>query len=375
MNSKQRKEKILKKINKEKEREKSQKPVERKESVKPGRPTPVKKQPAFSNEKALKEEKLIKKISKEKSAYQKEQNGTQSGAKKVLSKCKKAGKKIKNKWKGMAPDRRYKVIGAWCVVLLVIIVCVGIIGSSIKNSKNEKRREEAKKDAQQTSVSGDSEATTEAQDTNPLTQCTEGDVYTLVTNYLTALRSADIATLKSLDIYQDSYNKEADFTNTQKVVEDYQNIQVYTKNGPYEDGVTAYVVTDIKLVGIDKTCQGMFQYIIRPAEDGTLKIDTTPEDDIEDDDVTNAMITLSQSDDVLMLIDSVNQQCENDIASDEKLKEYVNQTFGSANPAEAVEQEQASTEEITTEETTEETTEQAKKTSKKKTKKKKAAQE
>ena len=63
MNSKQRKEKILKKINKEKEREKSQKPVERKESVKPGRPTPVKKQPAFSNEKALKEEKLIKKIS------------------------------------------------------------------------------------------------------------------------------------------------------------------------------------------------------------------------------------------------------------------------------------------------------------------------
>ena len=158
-------------------------------------------------------------------------------------------------------------------------------------------------------------------------------------------------------------------------VEDYQNIQVYTKNGPYENGVTAYVVTDIKLVGIDKTCQGMFQYIVRPAEDGTLKIDTTPEDDIEDDDVTNAMITLSQSDDVLMLIDSVNQQCENDIASDEKLKEYVNQTFGSANPAEAVEQEQASTEEITTEETTEETTEQAKKTSKKKTKKKKAAQE
>jgi hypothetical protein len=67
----------------------------------------------------------------------------------------------------------------------------------------------------------------------------------------------------------------------------------------------------------------MFQYVVRLQEDGSYKIDSTPEDDIDDDTVENAMITLSQSEDVLALIDSVNQQYEADLSADEKLKAFV----------------------------------------------------
>lgn len=334
MDSKKRKEKILKKINKERSFGATAKSVSPKSTKDAGNNRKVtEKRPMYSNEKALKEEKLKNKIFKEKDAYQKQKmnpstNPVGQTIDKGIQKLKAVIKKIGNKMRGMSPQARYKMIGAWVVCILVVIVIAGIIISSIGSNNKKSGSQSAKGD---TKASGD--ATTEEVNENPLTACNNEAVTTLITNYITALRDVNLDAMKALDVYQETYNNEANFKNTASVIEDYRDITIYTKNGPYENGFMTYVVTNIKFKNIDKTCQGMLQYVVRLQEDGSYKIDTTPEDDIEDDDISNALTALSQSEDVLTLIDSVNQQCAADIAADEKLKAYVEGTLENGSSA------------------------------------------
>lgn len=358
MSSKERKEKILKKINKEKNvrsMETKGSKTGRVEDLITGTSKTVKKvadkfkadskpqsvqqdknikKAMYSNDKALKDDKIMDKIFKEKGAFKKSQNQEPSDNpfSKFLYQCNRAIKKVVNKFKGMPPDARYKMIGAWVVGLLFLLIVVGIVVSSISDNKQHAGKDGNKDDKDKVVASADAsgDGTSEVVDTNPLTVCGNEAVTNLIQSYIQALKAADIETLKSLDICQDTYKNDADIKNTSAVVEDYQNITIYTKNGPYAGGVTAYVVTDIKFINIDKTCQGMFQYIIRPQEDGSYKIDTTPSDEIDDDDVENAMVVLSQSEDVLTLIDAVNQQCVADIEADANLKAYVEGTLGNA---------------------------------------------
>lgn len=360
MDSKKRKEKILKKINKERNLGTVVGSGTSKSAGKPSESNNVgkkekqnkesSKKAMFSNEKALKEEKLKNKILKEKSAYAKQKqedtNPVVKGLKKAVEKVVSIAKKVRNKIKGMSPSSRYKMIGAWVVCLVFIVVVVGIIASSVGKQSRKKEKQSAEATTQNAA-----EETTEAVDDNPLTACNNEAITTLITNYITAMRDVNLDVMKSLDMYQEAYTHEADFKHTANVIEDYKDIAIYTKNGPYENGFMAYVVTNIKFKGVDKTCQGMLQYVVRLQEDGSYKIDTTPEDDIEDDDVSNAMTLLSQSEDVLMLIDSVNQQCEADIEADEKLKAYVEGTLENTGAVPAADNEAATTQ--AAEETTE----------------------
>lgn len=284
------------------------------------------KKPMYSNEKALGNGKLLNTIQKEKKSYSNKKNQTSDNP--VVQLWYDFLKFVRhwvNKIKSMDSVSRYKFFGAWAVVILCIVIVIAIMAnSSNENKKVAKKDKTDKKQVEKT----EEEATTQAVvDENPLTECTVDAVNTLVTDYLVAMRDVDMDKMKSLDVYQDKYASDTYFKNTASVIEDYTNVKVYVKNGPYENGYMAFVVTDIKFKDIAKTCQGMFEYVIRQQEDGNYLIDTTPDNDIEDDDAANAYMEITRSDDVLALIDSVNQQCQADIASDAELKAYVEGTL------------------------------------------------
>lgn len=335
MDSNKRKEKLLKKINKEqshgnrsnnvKETRKVKMPkveVPSKEKKTGSVPKSSEKKAMYNNDKALKEKKMKQKVNREKQSYQNSLNGEPKGFDKVVDEVGKVPKffnKVQNKIHSMSTINKVKMFGAWAVVIIAVVVICGIVLTSLSDSKKKAQRE-AEKEAATT------QATTE-EPANPLITCENEGVKNLVTSYITAMRDVNMDGMKSMDVCQDTYQSDTQFKNLATVIEDYQDITVYTKNGPYENGFMAYVVTNIKFKNIDKTCQGMFQYVVRPQEDGSYKIDTTPEDDIEDDDIVNKMTALSQSEDVLALIDSVNQQSQADIAADEKLKAYVEGTL------------------------------------------------
>lgn len=267
---------------------------------------------------------------------------------------------------------RYLFLAA---IVLVVVLVIGI--TAITTHKSHK------KTAKKTDTTTQQNATTEViEEENPLIPCDNEAISTLITSYMAAMRDVDINTMMSLDLYQKTYENDVEFKNAATVIEDYKDITVYTKKGPFVNGYTAYVVTNIKFKDIDKTCQGMFQYIVRMEADGSFKLDTTPADDIESDEIFNKMTALSQSEDVLTLIDGVNQQCQADIEADEKLKAYVQGTLQksasvaeSENAAQPVQEEsvESTQEPVETEETAnnEEGSKTSKSSKKKNAKKKK----
>ena len=221
----------------------------------------------------------------------------------------------------------------WIVSAAAIIMLVGVIIIAIAvNSSNHKKSAENKKETVVTTEN----ATTEGfsvTDNNPLTLCENEAVTTLITSYIAAMRDVDVEKMRELDLYEGSYDNISNINNTASVVEDYKDITIYTKNGPYVNGLMVYVVTNIKFKNIEKTCQGMFQYVVRKEQDGSYVLDTTPADDIESDEVSNNLIAIGQSEDVLTLIDGVNQQCQADIEADENLKAYVQGTLQNTLPS------------------------------------------
>lgn len=284
------------------------------------------KKPMYSNKKALGDGKIFNTIQKEKKSYRNSKKQTSDNP--VVQLWYDFLKFVRhwiNKIKSMDAVSRYKFFGAWAVVILCIVIVVAIVANSSNGSKKVTKKE--KQDTKKVEKTAEEATTEEVVNDNPLTECTVEAVNTLVSEYLGAMRDVDMDKLKTLDLYQDKYASDTYFKNTANVIEDYTNIKVYVKNGPYENGFMAFVVTDIKFKDIAKTCQGMFEYVVRLQEDGSYKIDTTPDNDIEDDDVANAYMQITRSDDVLALIDSVNQQCQADIASDAELKAYVEGTL------------------------------------------------
>ena len=320
-----RKEKLLKSVSKEKKSyQKIKMPKIEKETSKDA--TSEKKEQ--SSDLLLKrDDKLKNRIEKEKSAYQKSTDD---------AKTEQIKDKLRLVSQGMdseASDTEDGLLGKirqidkkWIASAVAVVALVGVIIIAVKlGAKGEGSVANQKETNTTTEV-----ATTEAypiKENNPLVLCENEAVTTLITSYITAMRDVDIETMKTLDLYDGSYDNTANLTNTASVVEDYQDITIYTKNGPYINGLMAYVVTNVKFKNIDKTCQGMFQYVVRKEQDGSYVLDTTPADDIESDEVSNNLITIGNTEDVLTLIDGVNQQCQADIDADENLKAYVQGTL------------------------------------------------
>ena len=347
MDSNKRKEKLLKQINKENKKNEKNKPKAPKFEKETGKNNDT-------SHKMYQSEKVKSTVKREKKAYQKS----------LLQEEKQKENSVETTNKESRLPLKAIVVVVAAVVLISGIVAL-ISGSiSVKNGLQD---QESKQETTQ------NEATSSAAESNPLILCENEAVSTLVTQYITAMRDVNLDVMRSLDMNQNAYNSDMQFKNTASVIEDYRDLTIYTKNGPYENGYTAYVVTNIKFKNIEKTCQGMFQYVVRMQEDGSYKVDTTQADDIEDDEIVNRMVAMSQEEDVLTLIDSVNQQCQLDVEADENLKNYVQGTLtqnASANTAEppigVTTQEQLTTQQETTEKATEK-----KKTSKKKKSKKK----
>ncbi len=330
MDSKKRKEKLLNQINKDKRPNmpksdfkpyqkgtgsKAKKEAAVKSFAKGSKPKKEAK-PAYTNDEAL-----MSKIAKEKKAYK---SRSEKSAKNGFDRFK---IRATNKWNAKSDQDKYKFIGAWVIVLLIVIIVGGLLISGVfSNKKSKKDNDKIAEETKTTEEVTEEEATTEFVDDNPLKVCDNTDVKDLIVKYFTALRDNDIETLKSLDMCQTSYESSSSYNNISKVIEDYTNLDVFTMNGPYDGGYLAYVVTDIKFKGVEHTCQGMYRIVVR--RDGSeFKVDTTPEDDIEDDDASDLLTQMSLKEDVLELYDKVNAQAQADLEADAKLKEYVTGTL------------------------------------------------
>jgi hypothetical protein len=139
----------------------------------------------------------------------------------------------------------------------------------------------------------------------------------LITKYLNAKLSKDIAKFEGI-VNDTSLIDVADLERQTNYIEDYSNIDVYTKKGPEEGSLIAYAYHEVKFTSIDTLAPAMNAFYVKADENGDYYIYLG-----NVDDETIAYIDeVRNSDEVMELIYNVNDRMKKAADSDNALAEF-----------------------------------------------------
>ena len=162
------------------------------------------------------------------------------------------------------------------------------------------------------------------------------DVDKLIQDYFTAYAAGDIDTLKTLAT-PISDKEQAYISLYSQYVEEYQNINCYTKHGLDAKSYMVAVEIDIKFVDVDTTAPGLDFFYVRTNDDGELYIDNlysnynlANQENAFDTSVYSLLLKLINGDEHLALQSEVQERYEEALASDDALATMVNTTIPNA---------------------------------------------
>ena len=166
--------------------------------------------------------------------------------------------------------------------------------------------------------SGDTAAKSEKE--NPLVEEKYPEISDVVKNYLEAYLIEDSQQrLEILAQYVDNMGdiNEGDIEQN-KYVQGYSEISCYTKEGPYENTYVVYAYYHMQLKNIETSVPSIIRlYVIRDSVTGNVYIHNGVSSDVND-----YLKEVTKDEDVQELLKDVNQEYEDALASDEKLKAY-----------------------------------------------------
>lgn len=179
------------------------------------------------------------------------------------------------------------------VVLPAVVVVAVAVTVSVSLSMNNRHREEQQNAESAAAVSSEiaTEPTTEDV---PLVANEEGAVYTLVATYYNAMATGDETTLRSVcdeisdkDMYR--------YLELAQYIDYYPTLEIYTKTGPEEGSVIAYVYYKIAFVGHEEEVPGYHALYICTNDQGEMYIKRGE----NSEEVNDYIKTVSTQDDVV----------------------------------------------------------------------------
>lgn len=179
------------------------------------------------------------------------------------------------------------------VVLPAVVVVAVAVTVSVSLSMNNRHREEQQNAESAAAVSSEiaTEPTTEDV---PLVANEEGAVYTLVATYYNAMATGDETTLRSVcdeisdkDMYR--------YLELAQYIDYYPTLEIYTKTGPEEGSVIAYVYYKIAFVGYEEEVPGYQALYICTNDQGEMYIKRGE----NSEEVNDYIKTVSTQDDVV----------------------------------------------------------------------------
>lgn len=179
------------------------------------------------------------------------------------------------------------------VVLPAVVVVAVAVTVSVSLSMNNRHREEQQNAESAAAVSSEiaTEPTTEDV---PLVANEEGAVYTLVATYYNAMATGDETTLRSVcdEISdKDMYH----YLELAQYIDYYPTLEIYTKTGPEEGSVIAYVYYKIAFVGHEEEVPGYQALYICTNDQGEMYIKRGE----NSEEVNDYIKTVSTQDDVV----------------------------------------------------------------------------
>lgn len=178
------------------------------------------------------------------------------------------------------------------VVLPAVVVVAVAITVSVSLSLSN-RHKEAQQEAEIESAASETATETATEDV-PLVSNEEGAVYTLIATYYNAMATGDEETLRSVcdeisdkDMYR--------YVELSQYIDYYPTLEIYTKTGPEEGSVIAYVYYKISFVGHEEEVPGYQALYICTNDQGGLYIKRGE----NSEEVNEYIKTVSTQDDVV----------------------------------------------------------------------------
>ena len=178
------------------------------------------------------------------------------------------------------------------VVLPAVVVVAVAITVSVSLSLSN-RHKEAQQEAEIASAASET-ATETATEEVPLVANEEGAIYTLIATYYNAMATGDEETLRSVcdEIWdKDMYR----YVELSQYIDYYPTLEIYTKTGPEEGSVIAYVYYKISFVGHEEEVPGYQALYICTNDQGGLYIKRGE----NSEEVNEYIKTVSTQDDVV----------------------------------------------------------------------------
>lgn len=178
------------------------------------------------------------------------------------------------------------------VVLPAVVVVAVAITVSVSLSLSN-RHKEAQQEAEIASAASETATETVTEDV-PLVANEEGAIYTLIATYYNAMATGDEETLRSVcdeisdkDMYR--------YVELSQYIDYYPTLEIYTKTGPEEGSVIAYVYYKISFVGHEEEVPGYQALYICTNDQGGLYIKRGE----NSEEVNEYIKTVSTQDDVV----------------------------------------------------------------------------
>lgn len=179
------------------------------------------------------------------------------------------------------------------VVLPAVVVVAVAVTVSVSLSMNNRHREE-QQNAESAAAASSEIATEPTTEDIPLVANEEGAVYTLVATYYNAMATGDETTLRSVcdeisdkDMYR--------YLELAQYIDYYPTLEIYTKTGPEEGSVIAYVYYKIAFVGHEEEVPGYQALYICTNDQGEMYIKRGE----NSEEVNDYIKTVSTQDDVV----------------------------------------------------------------------------
>ena len=178
------------------------------------------------------------------------------------------------------------------VVLPAVVVVAVAITVSVSLSLSN-RHKEAQQEAEIASAASET-ATETATEEVPLVANEEGAIYTLIATYYNAMATGDEETLRSVC---DEISDKDMYRNVElsQYIDYYPTLEIYTKTGPEEGSVIAYVYYKISFVGHEEEVPGYQALYICTNDQGGLYIKRGE----NSEEVNEYIKTVSTQDDVV----------------------------------------------------------------------------
>lgn len=213
----------------------------------------------------------------------------------------------------LSDNLRYILLGLAIILVIVLaffaVKLVSGLGKTEKPVQTESQQKAV--DLETEDQSGSESETSEALVQN------DPAILETVQKYYTAVGNKDIETLKQIVETLDEKDQQAIENND--VIESYNNISVYSKNGPVEGSYVVYAYYEAKLAGFKTAVPSLMGLYLCTREDGSLYVA-----DWDSDESVTAFIEKQKSEpDVKALIDRVDQACKDAEDSDPELKAYM----------------------------------------------------